>query len=294
MEKSTKDSQGVISLTPPVRAIDEIRGKWILKPTKKTWLANLDPQHDGAVMFSRTFASVSPERDGSTGLVKTGLTEQQARELEREMNLSQGSLSPYNSAYWSSHKINLSVPSEGAVIDCDRSALDKLRYCFLRVCSKVAQNAMEAMENPLYEYVLTSEEAENKTDSEKFLIKKNAYKKLETLNLETQMDFLLVYKQNKHKVTKTSTIDFIAAAMGKVLEEDPKGFLELIDDPNFRDYVFLRKCLSAGILRQNGPSYVTLGGDVLGNSIEQAVGNLRTPEYNHIKIGLLAKLDNAK
>ena len=106
--------------------------------------------------------------------------------------------------------------------------------------------------------------------------------------------FLLVYKQNKYKVTKTSTVDFIAAAIGKVLEEDPKGFLELIDDPNFKDYVFLRKCLSAGILRQNGPSYVTLGGDVLGNSLEQAVGNLRTPEYNHIKISLLAKLDNSK
>lgn len=294
MEKSTKDSQGVISLNPAVRAIDEIKGKWLLKPTKKTWLYNLDPNHDGAVMFSRTFASVSPERDGGTGLIKTGLTEQQARELEREMNLAQGTLSPYNNAYWSSHKINVSVPSEGAVIDCDRSALDKLRYCFLRVCSKVAQNAVEAMENPLYEYVLTSEEAENKTDSEKFLIKKNAYKKLESLNLETQMDFLLVYKQNKYKVTKTSTVDFIAAAMGKVLEEDPKGFLDLIEDVNFKDYVFLRKCLAAGILRQSGPSFVTLGGDVLGNSMDQAVYNLRTPEYNHIKIGLLAKLDNTK
>ena len=293
MEKST-EKQGVINLNPAVREIDGIKGKWILKPTKKTWLYNLDPNHDGAVMFSRTFASICPERDAATGLVKTGLSEQAARELEREMNLSQGTLSQYNKNYWGSHSLNISVPSEGVVLDCDRSALDKLRYSYLRVCSKVANNAVEAMENPLYEYVLTSEEAENKTDSEKFLIKKNAYKKLETLNLETQMDFLLVYKQNKYKVTKTSTVDFIASAMGKVLEEDPKGFLELIDDPNFKDYVFLRKCLSNGILRQNGPTYVTLGGDVLGNSLEQAVQNLRTPEYNHIKISLLAKLDNAK
>jgi len=291
MENSTN---GVINLNPAIKEIDGIKGKWILKPTKKTWLHNFDPQHDGAVMFSRTFASISPERDGATGLIKTGLSEQAARELERDMNLSQGTLSPYNKTYWGSHTLNINVPSEGVVLDCDRSALDKLRYSYLRVCSKVAQNPMEAMENPLYEYVLTSEAVENKTDSEKFLVKKNAYKKLETMNLETQMDFLLVYKQNKYKVTKTSTVDFIAAAIGKVLEEDPKGFLELIDDPNFKDYVFLRKCLSAGILRQNGPSYVTLGGDVLGNSLEQAVGNLRTPEYNHIKISLLAKLDNAK
>lgn len=294
MEKSTKETQGVINLNPALRAIDEIKGKWILKPTKRTWLANLDPKHDGAVMFSRTFASISPERDGATGLIKTGLTDTQARELEREMNLAQGTLSQYNQQYWSSFKLNVSVPSEGVVLDCDRSALDKLRYCFLKACSKVAHNVVEAMENPLYEYVLTSEEAESKTDSEKFLIKKNAYKRLETMNLETQMDFLLVYKQNKYKVTKTSTVDFIAAAIGKVLEEDPKGFLELIDDVNFKDYVFIRKCLSAGLLRQNGPSYVTLGGDVLGNSLEQAVYNLRTPEYNHIKISLLAKLDNAK
>lgn len=291
MEKSTKvENEGMINLNPAIREIDNITGKWILKPTRKTWLYNLDPNHDGAVMFSRTFASISPERDGATGLIKTGLTDQMARELEREMNLASGTLSQYNKNYWGSHTLNISVPSEGVVLDCSRSAIDKLRYCYLRVCTKVANNVVEALENPLYEYVLTSEEMENKTDSEKFLIKKNAYKKLESLNLETQMDFLMVYKQNSYKVTKTSTVDFITAAMGKILEEDPKGFMELIEDPNFKDYVFLRKCLSAGLLRQNGPAYSTLGGDILGNSLDQAVYNLRTPEYNHIKVSLLAKL----
>lgn len=294
MEKSTKTEEqaGMINLNPALREIDKITGKWVLKPTKTTWLHNIDPKHDGAVMFTRTFASVSPERDGATGLVKTGLSEQIARELEREMNLAQGTLSPYNKNYWASHSLNVNVPAEGVVLDCDRSALDKLRYCFLKVCSKVAHNIVEALENPLYEYVLTSEEMENKSDSEKFMIKKNAYKKLEGLNLETQMDFLLVYKQNYYKVTKTSTVDFITAAMGKVLEEDPKGFMDLIEDPNFKDYVFLKKCLAAGLLRQNGPTYVTLGGDVLGNNLEQAVYNLKTPEYNHIKVSLLAKLNS--
>lgn len=291
MEKSTT-AQGMINLNPDVRAIDNIKGKFILKPTRKTWLANLDPQHDGAVMFSRTFASISPERDAATGLVKTGLTDQMARELEIAMNLGQGTLSQYNNAYWGSHKINVSVPSEGAVIDCDRSALDKLRYCYLKVSSKVATSMVEALENPLYEFVLTSEEAENKNDSEKFMVKKNAYKKLESMNIETQMDFLSVYKQNKYKVTKTSTVDFVTAAIGKVVEEDPKGFLELVEDPNFKDYVFLKKCMSAGLLRQNGTSYVTLGGDVLGNNLEQAVYNLRQPEYNTVKISLLAKLND--
>lgn len=291
MEKSTT-AQGMINLNPDVRAIDSIKGKFILKPTRKTWLANLDPQHDGAVMFSRTFASISPERDAGTGLVKTGLTDQMARELEIAMNLGQGTLSQYNNTYWGSHKINVSVPSEGAVIDCDRSALDKLRYCYLKVSSKVATSMVEALENPLYEFVLTSEEAENKNDSEKFMVKKNAYKKLESMNIETQMDFLSVYKQNKYKVTKTSTVDFVTAAIGKVVEEDPKGFLELVEDPNFKDYVFLKKCMSAGLLRQNGTSYVTLGGDVLGNNLEQAVYNLRQPEYNTVKISLLAKLND--
>ena len=290
MENSTINT--TVNTSYNKREIDSITGKWILKPSKTTWLANLDPKHDGAVMFSRTFASVSPERDGQTGLIKTGLTDQMARELEREMNLAQGALSQYNVSYWSSHKLNINVPSEGVILDCDRSALDKLRYCYLKACSKVATSQVEAMENPLYEYVLTSEEIENKADSNKFMTKKNAYKKLESLNLETQMDFLLVYKQNKYKVTKTSTVDFISAAIGKVLEEDPEGFLELIEDPNFKDYVFLKKCLSKGILRQSGPAFVTLGGDIVGNSMEQAVNNLKSPEFNHIKISLLAKLDS--
>lgn len=291
MESTKKD---VLGLTGDKKAIEEITGKWIIKPAKKTWLAQIDKDHDGAVMFSNTFTSICPELDSVTGLVRTGLTDIQARELEREMNLTQGTLSPYNKNYWGTHTINVKVYQEGTVLDCDRSALDKLRFLYLKANSKVASSNMEALENPRCEYVLTSQQIEDKSETEKFMTKKTAYKEYDMMSLDAQMDFLLVYKSNKYKVSKASTPDFIVSTMGKVLDADPQGFLELIKDPTYKDHIFLKKCVTAGYIRQSGPTYLTLGGDVLGNTLEQALSNLRSPEYNNIKVDLLTKLESKK
>jgi len=271
-----------------------IKGKYTLKPTKTTWLANKDQKHDGAVMFSKTFASICPEIDRSTGLIKTGLTPNLERELEEAMSLAKGSLSPYNKAFWSQHKFYVNVPAEGVEIDCDRSALDKLKYCYLKVSSKVATSSVEAMENPLCEYVLLSAEIEAKQENTKFAEKRKAYKLFEEMSFENQIDFLSVYKQGKYKVSKSSTPDFIAAAMAKVIEEAPEEFVQIYENASFKDLVFLRKCLAAGLLRLKGSTYITLGGDTLGNSFEEAVYNLTKPEFNGVKIALLAKLEAGK
>ncbi len=290
--ESTKVTGTSKSEVPQRTEVSKITGVYHLKPAKTTWLANADPKHDGAVMFSRTFASLCPDVDYSTRLIKTGLTPELEVELETAMNLTKGTLSPYNKAYWSNHNINTNVPPEGIMIDCDRSAIEKLKYCYLKASSRVANSLSEALENPLYEFVLVSAAVEAKQESNKFAVKKKAFKLLEEMTFEDQMDFLLVFKQGKYKVSKTATPDFVTEAMAKVLEEFTTEFVELIENPSFKDFVFLRKCIVAGLLRMKGTTYVTLGGDVIGNSFEEAVYNLQKTEFNNVKVSLLAKLDN--
>jgi len=41
-----------------------------------------------------------------------------------------------------------------------------------------------------------------------------------------------------------------------------------------------------------GATYITLGGDIVGNSFEEAIFNLQKPEFNSVKVSLLAKLEN--
>ena len=66
------------------------------------------------------------------------------------MNLRPGELSPY-STFWNNFKIYLSIPADGVILDLDRSALDKVRFAYLKGHSKVALSSSDALENPIAE-----------------------------------------------------------------------------------------------------------------------------------------------
>lgn len=292
MDKTTKAQKAVTVSEIGNRAIDTIKGKWILKPTRKTWLHTIDPKHDGAVRFSKTYVSICPEIDANTRLIRTGLTDTMARELEQELFLQPGTLSPYNKAYWSDFSLYVKVPADGLILDCDNVISDKIKYCFLKACSKVASSQTDAMENTLYEFVLTSHEIEASTGAAKFKLKRDAFNRYTEMSLDDQYDFLLVFEGGKYKVDRGHSADFLLDTMGKIVDEKPKAFLALIDDPNFKEHVFVKKCLSANLITKRGGKYQTLGGEELGETYEDLLISLRSPEMNTLKVSLLSKLEN--
>jgi hypothetical protein len=274
----------------PTRAIDKLVGQFILKPCKKTWLEQIDPKHDGAYLFSNTKIYLAPERDISTGLVRTGLTNEQARELEREMGLREMDLSPYSS-FWNDFKNYPKIPQEGLVLDLTRSAKEKLMYLFCLEHTKVAKSWADAMENPFAEVVMTNKEIEAEKGSKDLKLKIDAMVRLKGLSINEQMEFLTIYQEGKFKVKKDSTPDFIFDTIGKVAETDPQGFIDLLNNPYYKEMAFVKECEFKGIIRKSGTIYYSLGGDKIGSSFFQVVENLQKPEYNELKISLKAKLD---
>lgn len=279
---------------PSGRAIDEIKGQWLLRSTRKTWLHQIDPKHDGAIRFTRTFASICPEIDSQSRLVRTGLTDQMAREFEEALFLNPGTLSPYNKEYWSNFKLYVNVPADGVTLDCDHQIMDKLRYCYLKACSKVAKSQTDALENPLYEFVLLSTETEIANEANKFALKREAFSRFQEMSVDQYIEFMSVYQNGKNKVNKSHSTEFMMAEIGKVVDEDPKGFLNTLNDPLYSEYVFIRKCQDLGIIKNKGFAYYTLGGELVGENLETAAYNLQKPEFNSLKISLLSKLENSK
>lgn len=279
--------------TAPQRAIDKYKGRYTIKPSKTTWLEQIDKSHDGVTMFEGTFHSLCADRHKQTGLYMTGLTEQEARELEVEMGLKTMDLSPY-SPYWGNFRINMSISREGLELNLERSALDKLRFCFAKASSKVALSASDALENPYVEYIMTSSEIEAKADNKKFKVKFDAVKKLGEMSIEDQMNFLKVFEAGRYKVGKSSTPDFIESTISKIVDEKPQAFIELTGNPDFKTMVFVQECILAGIVKKTGTKHYITGGDLIGNSFTDAVQNLQLPEYNEAMIGLKAKLQVTK
>lgn len=283
------------ALSPtPVRAVDKYKGKYILKPCKQTWISQIDPQHDGAYLFSETKIYVAPELDKNTNLVKTGLTEDEARELELEMGLQKMSLSPYNKAFWSDFKLYPKVPQSGVVLDLDNSALDKLRYLYCRVSSKVANSHADALENPMAELVMTSTEKEAKAESSRVKVKTEAYKHFANMTISEQIDFLKVFEEGKFKVGKSSSPDFINSVLGKIVDSSPEKFLDTLNNPYYKTISFLQDCIQAGLIRKSGTVYSLAGGDKIGDSFLNTIENLHSSEYNEVKVSLKHKLETLK
>ncbi len=276
-----------------VRAIDKYKGEYLFKPIEKTWLANADPKHDGATVFERAVHLVSPQRDKNTGLVITGLTDQEARELESDMGLKAQDLSPY-STFWGNFKYYVRVPKEGIKLNLDRSALEKMQFMYLKASGNVAMSFVDADNNPFAKYVLTNLETENKIHASEVQVKMKAFNKLEKMSFEEQSDFLKVYKEGLYKVNKSASPDMINSTIGKVVDREPQEFLDLLSNGNYREMILLQDCIQAGFIKKQGTNYFILGGDRLGFSFLDAINNLQKPEYQEVKISLLAKLEPNK
>lgn len=272
----------------------KLTGTYIIRPVKSTWLRNLDSKHDGAIMFSKAENWLSPERDKLTGLIRTGLSDTLARRLEKEMGLKEMELSPYSKWWGVNFGLYPRIPREGLELNVDSSAINKLIYCYIKACSKVAHSEADARDNPRYDYVITSKEVEATYNSKKIEIKGKAFKRFMEMSITEQMDFLKVYEEGKFRATKSASPDYITSTLGKIVDEHPESFLELVDNPDFKTMVFVQDCLAIGALKRTGPKYYVNGGDMIGHSFLETINNLQNPEYNEMKLSLKTKLELSK
>jgi hypothetical protein len=283
------------------KAIDKITGIYVVRPVRSTYLREYQKDHNGAIMFDRAIYSYAAERDPKTGLIVTGLTKQEAEELEIEMNLKPGSLSPYNmkepvkgTGDFSWATFFIKIPKEGLVINADSSAKEKLYLKVLQAGSRVAKSTLDMAVNSVkYDLLLVSTEGEAKIAKDKTSLKKKAFGELSKMSINDMMDFLSVFNEGRARVTKDSTPDFIEAEIGKIVDTQPAEFLETLESEYYKTYIFLFKCVAAQLIYKQGPKFVlAAGGDLVGNSVLEAVKNLNSDDYQAIKIGLLAKLES--
>lgn len=276
------------------REIDKLTGKYLIKRWKKTYLALLDPEHDGSILFSGTAVWWSPALEKNMPVIRTGLTKQQQVELEEALNFKPGSLSPYNREFWGANfkTLNIQVPKEGAILDLDNSDLHKLQYLYCKADPRVAMSIEEAEKQGEIdvEMVITSVDAEAKQESKKLKTKMEAMAKLSNMSVGEQIDFLKVYAEGKNKVSANSKPEFILSAIGKIAENKPQEFLETLNNPYFKTAVFLQDCINAGYVKKIGTVYQTTGGDTIGQSYLSTLDNLNSPEYNEVLLSLKSKL----
>ena len=175
--------------------------KVTLKPIKKHgWLPD---DHDGSLRYSKCFERLTVQATKGTGVLMTGLTEEDEKRLEKKMHMSPGTLSKYNKDYWTMFKID--VPSEGISLDTNNPE-EEVKYLVLKAHQRVANSEMERFDTPFAEYVMTSVEQEAKMENKKSKLKRKAYKVFSNMSTTEMADVLKVMGK---RAGDAASVDFI-------------------------------------------------------------------------------------
>ena len=256
--------------------------KVTLKPIKRNgWLPE---DHDGAIRYSKCFERLTVQATRGTGVLQTGLTEEDERRLEKKMNMSTGTLSRYNKDYWTMFRVD--VPKEGQILDLAFPE-DELKYLVLKAHQRVANSEMERFDSPFAEYVMTSEEQEAKVVNKKSKLKRKAYKVFSAMSTTEMKDVLKVLGK---RAGDDSSVDFVESQLDKIVTEDPQNFLNTVEDPTFAMRAFIDDCISSRVLVKNGTKYQLPGGDVVGYALEQTIEYLQNPSNQEVYLDLKGKM----
>ena len=260
--------------------------KVTLKPIKKNgWLPD---DHDGSIRYSKCFERLTVQATRGSGVLKTGLTEEDEKRLEKIMHMSPGTLSKYNKDYWTMFRVD--VPKEGLTLDLALPE-DELKFLVLKAHQRVANSEMERFDSPFAEYIMTSEEQEAKVVNKKSKLKRKAYKVFSAMSTTEMKDVLKVMGK---RAGDDSSVDFVESQLDKIVTDDPQAFINTVEDPTFKMRAFIDDCISSRVLVKSGTKYQLPGGDTVGYTLEQTIEYLQNPDNQEVYLDLKGKLSIAK
>lgn len=269
-------------MTAPSVGESVIYDKITLKPIKRHgWLPD---DHDGSIRYSKCFERLTVQAQKGSGVLNTGLTEDDERRLENKMNMAPGTLSKYNKDYWANFKVD--IPKEGVLLDLANPE-DELKHLVLSAHQRVANSEMERFDTPFAEYVMTSDEQEAKVENKKSKLKRKAYKMFSSMSTDQMKDVLKVMGK---RAGNDASVDFVESQLDKIVSEDPQNFINTLDDPSFKMRAFIDDCISSRVLIKNGTKYQLPGGDIVGYTLEQTIEYLKNPDNQEVYLDLKGKL----
>ena len=235
----------------------------------------------GLIKWSNCFDYVGSywTRSGSR---YTGLTKEEATELEKELGLQEGTLNP-DSTYWDTYAIK--VGKKDLIINTDRPE-GKLQYLFLKKHKRVADGLNKV--SPSTDYVIINKEAEAEVANKANKIKRDAYRAMDKMTLEEMRKCLRLFGVK----SDTLSNEMIEAKLAEYIEKDPSQFIRIwVENPNKEINFIIEAALAKNILRKNRASYY-FGTDLIGNGIEDVIAYLKDKKNQDIYLSIKAELES--
>lgn len=233
----------------------------------------------GLIKWSNCFDYVGSywTRSGSR---YTGLTAEEATDLEKKLGLAEGMLRP-DSSYWDTFAVK--IGKREVIIDTDRPE-GELQYKFLKKHKRVADGINKV--SPSTDYVLIDKEAEAEVANKANKVKRDAYRALDKMTLEEMRKCLRLFGIK----ADTMSNELIEARLTENIERDPAKFIRIwVENPNKEINFIIEEALSKNIIRKNRAAYY-FGTDLIGNGIEDVIAYLKDKKNQDLYLSIVSEI----
>lgn len=222
-----------------------------------------------------TFDYVGPYWTRS-GNIYTGLTNEDARRLEKALGKQEGELNP-NSEFWTTFAVR--IGAKDLILNTDRP-MDELQYLFLKNHKRVAVGLSNI--DPSKDYVMINSDAEAEQQNKANKTKREAYRELDKMSIEDMRKCLRLYGMK----SDTMSNELVEAKLTEQIEKSPEKFmLKWVNNADKEINYLIEEAIAKNIIRRNRSQYF-FGTDMIGNGLDDAIAYLKDKKNQEIMLAI--------
>ncbi|NBO98800.1 MAG: hypothetical protein EBU90_01560 [Proteobacteria bacterium] len=176
------------------------------------------------------------------GKIVTGIPEEERKDLEKELGLKDGELSP-SSEFWRispAFKGGIVIPAEGVTWDL-KDPNDRIKWYLLQGYDILQTGPIREAK---HEFFVKDEEMELKASSEKLTKKKFLYLQFANWDVKAKRDFLFALGIKNLGVSELKMDDIIS----NKIESQTAQLYELLKDTRYKTIVMVEKLLATAVI----------------------------------------------
>ena len=222
----------------------------------------------------------------------TGMTEKEFFEEELGVDLNPYG-EPGNNLWRDNKKSRVTLTKEGMTLNLNTS-MGMLRYKILLSNKNLISPSYEdRRKRATYEFMIVNQGKLTTKKAEAGKLKSRAFAAYGRIisDMDSMKGFVRALGR---AIPANYTNDWLEAEILDVLEENPAGFLRIVEDPSYEAKIFIQKAVECGaIKRMNDKRYVLDNGIEIGD-LPQSIQYLNDPEHQEVKLRIKSQVEMAK
>jgi len=214
--------------------------------------------------------------------------------FEKELGVDLNPTLPVEKNFWrTDRRGRVILTKEGTTLNLNLP-LDMLKYLIL-ISNKmlVSPSYDERINKATYEFMIVDESKVTSKKLEEADLKAQAYVKYaEVTNSKTATIGFI--KSLGRTIPVSANETWLKSEVAKIVENDPRYFLEIVNHPQYNERIFVQEAVEAGAIIRKGEKRYTLdNGSELGD-LTDVINYLLNPDNQEVKLRIKAKIELTK